>query len=111
MTDKLEPLQRCCAQHPDWQTLTTHLQRDFPTVSSEQVLRSVLEAQAETERFDLPTGEALDVGELIVRYRLLVSTGEIPDVARTDPQTHHVAGVLAADAEHTNSDHDMSLPA
>lgn len=72
--------------------LAEHLQRDFPTVSCELVLRNVLDARAVTERFDLGDKEALDIGELIARHRLLLTTGAIADVARTDPQTHHVAG-------------------
>lgn len=98
MTERLERLPRCCPQHSDWQELAEHLCRDFPAVAGEQVLRNLLDARSVTARFDLPQAEALDVGELIVRYRLLVSIGEIPDVARTDPQTHHV-GASEDDAE------------
>jgi hypothetical protein len=109
MTDKIERLPRCCAQHDDWQQLAEHLCRDFPSLASEQVLRNVLDAQVTTARFDLPPTEALDVGELIVRYRLLMATGQIADVARTDPQTHHVVGVGDTQGEHTNSDEDISV--
>lgn len=90
MTEKLERLPRCCAEHHDWQTLAEHLSRDFSTVASDQVLRNVLDVQAVAQRFDLDEREALDVGELIIRYRLMLATGRIPDVARTDPQTHHM---------------------
>jgi hypothetical protein len=78
-------------------------------VSEERVLRNVLDAQAVTERFDLTESEALDVGELIVRYRLLVSTGEIPDVARTDPQTHQVARADDADMPRVDEESDTSI--
>jgi hypothetical protein len=30
------------------------------------------------------------IGELIARYRLLVRMGDLPDVARLDPQSHMV---------------------
>jgi hypothetical protein len=73
------------------------------------VLRNVLDAQAVSERFDLTESEALDVGELIVRYRLLVSTGEIPDVARTDPQTHQVARADDADTSRVDEESDTSI--
>jgi hypothetical protein len=96
MTEKLERLPRCCARHTDWPTLVAHLCQDFPAVESEQVLRNVVDARNVAERFNLDLTEALDVGELIVRYRLMLSTGQIPDVARTDPQTHHVGGAAAA---------------
>ncbi|MGN6474491.1 MAG: hypothetical protein ACTHK4_12700 [Mycobacteriales bacterium] len=92
MTDKLERLPRCCAQHDSWQVLAEHLCIDFPAVSSDQVLRNILDVQAVSQRFDLDDREALDIGELVVRYRLMVATGQIPDVARTDPQTHHMGG-------------------
>ncbi|HWC36509.1 MAG TPA: hypothetical protein VG650_17005 [Mycobacteriales bacterium] len=96
MSEKLERLPRCCEQHSDWQVLTEHLGRDFPTVSGEQVLRNVLDAQTVTQRFKLDESEAIEIAELIVRYRLLLSTGQLADVARTDPQTHHVNGAAAA---------------
>jgi hypothetical protein len=107
MTEKLERIQRCCPEHADWQVLTEHLCRDFPSVSRDQVLRNVLDVQAVTERFDLDMREALDVGGLIVRYRLMLSTGEIADVARTDPQTHHMAS--SEDAEDTESSEDSAF--
>ncbi|HVV76434.1 MAG TPA: hypothetical protein VHC43_10390 [Mycobacteriales bacterium] len=97
MTDKLARIARCCPEHSDWQVLAEHLCRDFSSVTREQVLRNVLDAQAVTERFNLAPREALDIGELIVRYRLLLSTGKVPDVARTDPQTHHVGGAPASE--------------
>lgn len=90
MTEKIERLPRCCSHHNDWRVLAEHLGRDFPTVAGEQVLRDVLDAQAVTTRFALDAREALDIGELIVRYRLLLSTNQIADVARTDPQNHRV---------------------
>lgn len=99
MTDKLERLPRCCAEHESWQVLAEHLCRDFPTVSRDQVLRNILDVQAVGERFDLGLREALDVGGLIVRYRLMLTTGQIPDVARTDPQTHHMGGASSSDAD------------
>ncbi|HEX3900736.1 MAG TPA: hypothetical protein VHW74_16410 [Mycobacteriales bacterium] len=94
-TDAIKRLPRCCLQHSDWQTLAEHLRRDFPTLESEQVLRSLVEAQRVTRRFNLEESDALDVGELMVRHRLMLTTGLLPDAARTDPQTH-AAPVAAA---------------
>ncbi|HVT21296.1 MAG TPA: hypothetical protein VHE57_07915 [Mycobacteriales bacterium] len=102
MTDRIGKLPRCCPKHDDWPTLVEHLRRDFPGIEEEQLLRSVLEAQRVTDSFDVHDDEALEVAELMVRYRLLLSTGEIPDVARTDPQTHHVGG---SDTDATSSEH------
>jgi hypothetical protein len=84
----IERLPRCCLQHPDWQTLAEHLCRDFPTVGRDQILRSLIDAQRVTRRFDLEESDALETGELMVRHRLMLTTGRLPDVARTDPQTH-----------------------
>jgi hypothetical protein len=88
VTSAIERLPRCCLQHSDWQTLAEHLRRDFPTVESEQVLRSLIEAQRVTRRFNLEEPDALDVGELMVRHRLMLTAGLLADVARTDPQKH-----------------------
>jgi hypothetical protein len=55
--------------------------------------------QAVAERFALDGREALDIGELIVRYRLMLTTGQIPDVARTDPQTHHMGGASSPETD------------
>lgn len=109
MIEKVEPITRCCSQHPDWQVLTDHLCRDFPDVDAEQVMRNVVDVQSVTTRFGLGQPEALDVGGLMVRYRLLVTTGVIPDVARTDPQTHHVGGRSDVIADPTERDTSMRV--
>lgn len=109
MAQRLERLPRCCPQHGDWQQLADHLCRDFPQVAGERVLSTVRNAQDVTRRFALDERDALDVGELIVRYRLLVGTGEIPDVARTDPQTHRVGDAQPADEERADVQSDTSI--
>ena len=88
MNEKLLPLPRCCDGHADWNCLAEHLCRDFPHVPQEDVLRDLVDARMVTERFAMPPDEALEAGELLVRYRLMLRIGEIPDVARTDPQNH-----------------------
>jgi|SRR6185312_17122699 len=98
MSEKLVRLPRCCAEHDNWQVLAEHLCRDFPQIATDQVLRNLLDVQAVAGRFDLNAPEALDIAELIVRYRLMLSTGQIPDVARTDPQTHHMGGASMSEA-------------
>jgi hypothetical protein len=75
--------------------LADHICRDFPTVGNEQVLRSLIEAQRVTSRFNLAAPDALEVGELMVRHRLMLTAGLLPDVARTDPQIH-TASVAAS---------------
>lgn len=83
-----ERLPRCCEHHPDWGTLGDHLCSDFPAVLPGQVVRDLHEARSVTEAFGLNEAEALDIGELIVRYRLMLLTGAVPDGARLDPQIH-----------------------
>ncbi|HVY10108.1 MAG TPA: hypothetical protein VHB18_08185 [Mycobacteriales bacterium] len=107
MTATLQPLPRCCPSHDDWQTLTDHLCRDFPTVDAEVVLRAVLEAQGVTHSFNV-ADDPIGTVELMVRYRLLLSTGEIADAARTDPQTHHVS-TSAARATDGESDEPLQV--
>jgi hypothetical protein len=91
VNEKLMPLPRCCSAHEDWNQLGEHLCRDFADVPTDQVLADLVEARVVTERFAMTTTEALDAGEVMVRYRLMLRTGQIPDVARTDPQNHRTA--------------------
>lgn len=93
MNGRVERLPRCCDRHSDWATLAAHLTRDFPAIPPRDVVRGLLEAQSMTQRFQLDEADALDVGELMVRYRLMLTTGELVDAARTDPQTHVMTGV------------------
>lgn len=88
MNEPVERVTRCCERHPDWTTLGDHLCADFPAVLPGQVVRDLHEARSVTEAFGLNEPEALEVSELIVRYRLLLLTGEVADGARLDPQIH-----------------------
>lgn len=92
MNGTVQPLPRCCSRHGDWKTLADHLCRDFPSVPAREIVRGLLEAQSVAERFQLDEDDALDNGELMVRYRLMLTTGELVDAARTDPQTHVMSG-------------------
>lgn len=88
MTDTLSPLPRCCPKHADWRVLSEHLCADFPQVAQRQVVRDLVEARRITQTFGLDGVDALDIAELIVRYRALMASGEVDDVARLDPQPH-----------------------
>jgi hypothetical protein len=81
-------LPRCCHKHEDWATLGEHLTADFPTIPAGDVLRDLAEARWVTERFGLGPEDSLDISELIVRHQLMLLTGELPDVAHLDPQSH-----------------------
>jgi hypothetical protein len=99
MNCKPEPLPRCCPVHTDWGTLALHLRVDFPSVAASEVLRSLHEARMATSRFDLDEEEAIEVGELMVRYRLMLTIGARVDGARIDPQTHTMSGSRLEPAE------------
>jgi hypothetical protein len=85
------PLPRCCPQHHDWSILATHLIDAFPRASSLDVAAEVRFAYDAVERLNLHE-DAMLIGELIARYRLLVRVGVLPDVARLDPQSHSSRG-------------------
>jgi hypothetical protein len=60
---------------------------DFPDLDEQEIVREVQRAR---EAVALATLEedVLFVAETIVRYQLLMLTGEMPDAARLDPETH-----------------------
>jgi hypothetical protein len=70
----MPPLPRCCAVHADWPTLAEHLLQDFPTATISEVVRELREARAEVDRAGLEGSDALLVGELVIRRRLVDPT-------------------------------------
>jgi hypothetical protein len=88
MSVQLEKLPRCCPRHDDWVTLGEHLAADFVGVAVGDLLHDLIDARVTTERLGLDQGEALDIAELMVRHKLMLATGQLPDVARLDPQNH-----------------------
>jgi hypothetical protein len=87
MTDP-ERLPRCCEQHTDWPTLAEHLTVAFSQLSEGDIRAELAEARSVIQRFSLEEIDAIEVAELIVRHQLMLRTGEVPDVARLDPETH-----------------------
>jgi hypothetical protein len=87
-TSELTPLPKCCAAHPDWETLLGHLTEDFPEVSSTDVLRELARARQAVRMVTLDAHDALQVAELIARHQLMLTAGRIGDVARLDPEVH-----------------------
>lgn len=88
MSVQLEKLPRCCPRHDDWVTLGEHLATDFPAVTVGALLHDLVDARVTTERLGLEPAEALDIAELMVRHKLMLATGQLPDGARLDPQNH-----------------------
>lgn len=86
--EALEPIARCCAQHAGTDELIDHLVDDFPALSAVEITAEVAAAQRATKMLALPVEDAMDVIEVIVRYRLSVTDGRISDSAHLDPQTH-----------------------
>jgi hypothetical protein len=79
---------RCCAAHPDWETLLSHLTEDFSEISSVDVLRELARARQAVRIVTLEPADSLHVAELIARNQLMLASGRIGDVARLDPEVH-----------------------
>lgn len=77
---------RCCLSHPDWATLVQHLAEQFPEARLSDVVREVRDARQAVISVSLPDAEALEVGEIIVRHRLRIATGDVDSGARLDSQ-------------------------
>jgi hypothetical protein len=90
------PLPRCCPEHPDWETLLTHLTTDFTELASNDVLRELARARQAVRIVTLNAADALQVAELIARHQLMLAAGRIGDVARLDPEVHRRRDVSRA---------------
>jgi hypothetical protein len=86
MTDQIGAVRRCCDRHPDWRTLAEHLVADFSTVPAGEVLRELAAAKVAVGSFALDDDDQLGVAELMARHRLMLRTGETPDIARLNPE-------------------------
>jgi hypothetical protein len=82
------PLRRCCDRHDDWVVLRRHLIRDFSDVDSFTIDIELVEARHAVVWAGLDDADAFRVAELIVRNRVLIMTGQLPDDARLDPECH-----------------------
>jgi hypothetical protein len=81
-------LPRCCEQHDDWRTLAEHLIDEFTSLAAGDVLRELARAKAAAAAFGLDESEQIGVGELMARHQLMLAAGEVPEVARLDPERH-----------------------
>jgi hypothetical protein len=81
--------QPCCDTHDTWTELCEHLVKRFPEVAAADVVDEVNRARAAIEVFALPLDQQLETGEIIARHGLMIATGQIPDVARLDPESHN----------------------
>jgi hypothetical protein len=80
--------QPCCPDHGSWDQLAEHLRQRFPDIDAHDIEDHLAEAEAVMTKFQLPDDDRLPTAEIIVRYRLMVETGESPDRARLDPESH-----------------------
>jgi len=69
------PIPRCCPEHGDWATLAGHLLDDFTNVPASVVMRELARARQSGELFRLEPRDALYCAELIVRHRVMSTTG------------------------------------
>ena len=87
------PMQRCCPSHRDWTTLAQHLIHDFGNVPGRAIVDELQRARQASDFFCLPTEDALDCAELIVRYRVISATGEPPSSSRPTTLAREPAAV------------------
>src|SRR4051794_41472901 len=87
MSETSEPIRlpRCCAAHPDWETLLAHLTRDFTEIASTDVLRELARARQAVRIVTLDASDALHVAELIARHQLMLMAGGGGGGARAGP--------------------------
>jgi hypothetical protein len=84
---RFQPVPRCCPQHPDWQTLASHLVSGFPEIDVTDIAVELRAAKDIVETVDLGR-DGIEIAELIVRHRLMLVTGAVVDAARLDPERH-----------------------
>ena len=86
-SDHVEPVDRCCQNHDTWTTLSHHLVTEFSELTDRDVIREIYRAREAVELAALEE-DAIFIAELIARYQLLMSAGQLPDAARLDPERH-----------------------
>src|SRR4051794_34143710 len=90
------PLPRCCLEHPDWETLLSHLTTDFTELASNDVLRELARARQAVRIVTLDAADALRAAELTPRPQLMLAAGRMGDAARLDPEVHRRRDVSRA---------------
>jgi hypothetical protein len=68
--------------------LCEHLIERFPDLTTQAVIEEVARCRRAVESFGLVEQDQLETGEVLARHSLLISTGEVADVARLDPESH-----------------------
>src|SRR4051794_41410194 len=87
------PLPRCCREHPDWETLLSHLTTDFTELASNDVLRELARARQAVRIVTLDASDALHVAELIARHQLMLMAGRGGGGPRVPPPEKPPRGV------------------
>jgi hypothetical protein len=82
-----EQTPRCCPAHRDWPTLTEHLVQSFPEIAINDIVHEVCAARDTTASAGLDDSEAMYVGELVARHRLVLLAPHRADAAGQDPQS------------------------
>jgi hypothetical protein len=83
----IDPMPKCCATHPDWETLRQHLVRSYAALPEDTVTAALARAREATDYVALPLPDQLETAELICRHELGLMLGETRDNARLDPET------------------------
>ncbi len=87
MTEQ-SPTLKCCETHDGWGDLAEHLIVLFPELRAGEVVDVIRRARDAAAEFGLPEIERLQTVEIMVRYQLMQLAGQMPSVARLDPENH-----------------------
>jgi hypothetical protein len=72
----------------DWPQLCASLEAHFSTLPGQTVVVEVARAKQSVSLFGLSPQDELEMGRRIAWNSLLILTGEVPDAARLDPESH-----------------------
>jgi hypothetical protein len=72
----------------DWPQLCEALVAQFPSVPAQTVMVEVARAKQSVSLFGLGPADEIEIGRRIAWNGLLILTGEVPDAARLDPESH-----------------------
>jgi hypothetical protein len=72
----------------DWPQLCASLIQRFASVPTQTVVVEVARAKHSVSLFGLSPQDELEMGRRIAWNSLMILTGEVPDAARLDPESH-----------------------
>jgi hypothetical protein len=83
-----KPLPASDDDDADWPALCTALAQQFPAVPAQTVMVEVARAKQSVSLFGLAPDDEIEIARRIAWNSLMILTGEVPDAARLDPESH-----------------------